>query len=136
MSTPVLGVVIPITLGSVLTAVLVVPSVWAQSAGDVVIVGSSPAQQSQLRTYWNQLLKLNATTKAEQVKASPQPVAAPAPELSGEPLAVPQAPREGQLDPLPGIDPQPPNSNEKDLDPQIPNPNPNEADGNFVGPEE
>lgn len=126
MSTPFLGVVNRITLGAVLTAILVVPSAWAQSAGDVVIVGSSPAQQSQLQTYWNQLLKLNATTKAEQVKASPQPVAAPAPELSGEPLAVPQAPREGRSDPLPGIDPQAPNPSEKDTDPQILNPN--EAD--------
>lgn len=130
MSTPVLGVVIRITLGAVLTAVSVAPSAWAQSAGDVVIVGSSPAQQSQLRTYWNQLLQLNAPAKPEPVtEPSPQSVADPAPQLSEDPLAVPQPPKKGSSDPLPGIDPQPPNLNEKVPDPQIPILNPNEADG-------
>lgn len=133
MSTPFLGVVIRITLGAVLTAVSVVPSVWAQSAGDIVIVGSSPAQQSQLRTYWNQLLQLNVTTEAEPVKELlPQSMGVPGPELSGEPLAVPQAPRAGRSDALPEVDPQPPNlnepnPNEKGIDLQIPNSNPNQT---------
>ncbi len=98
MSTLNSGVVIQGVLGSILTAIVfAVPSfAWAQSAGDVVIVGNSSEEQAQLRDYWDQLLELNP--------ASTQP--SDQPPLSGVPATVPEIPQgvqPGTSIPTPGF---------------------------------
>lgn len=60
----------------------------AQSAGDVVIIGDSPAQWSVLGAYWNQLLNLNAPP-TPTVPTSPDQALGPAidPQLLQQQLA-------------------------------------------------
>lgn len=61
----------------------------AQSAGDVVVIGNSPAQWSALEAYWNQLLNLNAPPAPAAVPTSPDQALGPAidPQLLQQQLA-------------------------------------------------
>jgi hypothetical protein len=70
-----------ITVVSVLAAAISgIPALsWAQTAGDIVVVGNSSPQWEQFRSYWNQLLNLNSPTQQpDQTQQSfGQPVASP-----------------------------------------------------------
>ncbi len=51
--------------------------VWAQTSGDVVIIGDSPGQRERLRGYWNDLVRFNRsrTPVGQQQPAAAQPTA-------------------------------------------------------------
>lgn len=73
MVTSMRQLLIPVIMGSTLVVFPTTVSlpVRAQSPGDIVVIGDSPAEWSLFQSYWNQLLQLN-----------PSPATAPGP---GEP---------------------------------------------------
>lgn len=72
------GAMAPVLSSALLSTIALVPAL-AQSAGDIVVIGNSPAQWSQNQTYWNQLLGLTG--------GSQSPMAAP-PAPSGDQATV------------------------------------------------
>lgn len=66
-------------LGSVLATTLVMTgSARAQTAGDIVIIGSSLEAQAALQAYWEQLLELNAAKNSAPAASQPAPAPAEA----------------------------------------------------------
>ena len=72
----------PLVMGSTLAVTTAVAplSVKAQSPGDIVVIGDSPADWSQFQNYWNQLLQLN-------------PAPAPTPDGEGATFDTPPDPQ-------------------------------------------
>uniref|UniRef100_B8HUY3 Uncharacterized protein n=1 Tax=Cyanothece sp. (strain PCC 7425 / ATCC 29141) TaxID=395961 RepID=B8HUY3_CYAP4 len=51
------GAMAPVLSSALLSTIALAPAL-SQSAGDIVVIGNSPAQWAQNQTYWNQLLGL------------------------------------------------------------------------------
>lgn len=64
MLTPIQGKVGQLAIASLLIvgAAAIPQFSWAQSPGDIVVIGNSPDQWQRHRSYWNQLLNLNGPT--------------------------------------------------------------------------